>query len=157
MAEITMDAVIGQLLGVLKESFEGPQRTGYFTDDGPEGALFGTLAQLNAEQASRSHGGTSIAAHVYHTTFGLEVSTELINGDHTSRNWQESWSVSTVDEATWKKILDEMRIRYEELNRAIESNATSSVEAFGGAVAAIAHVAYHLGAIRQKVAFSRLS
>ena len=26
------------------------------------------------------------------------------------------------------------------------------VEAFGGAVAALAHVAYHLGAIRQKVA-----
>jgi len=156
MAEITMDIVIGQLLGVLKEAFEGPQRWGYFTDDGPDGALFGTLAKLNAEQASRPLGGTSIAAHVYHTTFGLEASTAWINGDRTSRNWPDSWRVSTVDETTWKKMLDEMRTRYVELNKAIESNASSSVEAFGGAVGAIAHVAYHLGAIRQKTAFCRI-
>jgi len=113
MAQITMGAVIGQLLGVLKESFEGPQRWGYFTDEGPEGALFGTLGKLSAEQASRSLGGTSIAAHVHHTTFGLEASSAWISGDCASRNWPESWRVSTVDETTWKKLLEEMRKRYE--------------------------------------------
>jgi len=157
MAEITINDVIGQLLAVLRESFEGPQQTGYYTDEGPDGALFGTLGKLNTEQASRSLGGTSIAAHVYHTTFGLEDFAARISGDHTSRNWQESWRVSTVDEKTWKKMLDEMRTRYKQLNKAIESHASSSTEAFGGAIGTIAHVAYHLGAIRQKVAFSRHS
>jgi hypothetical protein len=155
MAQITMNAVIGQLLAVLKESFEGPQQTGYYTDAGPEGAFFGTLEKLNAKQASQSLGGTSIAAHVYHTTFGLEASAAQISGDNTPRNWPDSWRVSTVDEATWKKMLEEMRQMYEELSKAIETHASSSVEAFGGAVGAIAHVAYHLGAIRQKVACSR--
>ncbi len=157
MAQITMNDVIGQLLAVLIESFHGPQQSGYYTDEDPEGGLLGTLNKLDAKQASQSLGGTSIAAHVYHTTFGLEASTALINGDHTSRNWPESWRVSTADDATWKKMLDEMRTRYEELNKAIESHASSSVEAFGGAIGAIAHVAYHLGAIRQKVAFNRHS
>jgi len=155
MAEITINDVIGQLLAVLIESFDGPQQSGYYTDEGPEGGLLGTLNKLDAKQASQSLGGTSIAAHVYHTTFGLEASTAQINGDPTPRNWPDSWRVSTVDETTWKKMLDEMRTRYKELNKAIESNASSSVDAFGGAVGAIAHVTYHLGAIRQKVAYRR--
>jgi hypothetical protein len=150
MAAISIDVVIGQLLAVLKEAFEGPQQWGYFTDAGREGAMLGTLGELNAEQASRALGGTSIAAHVYHTTFGLEASSAWINGDRTSRNWPDSWRVSTVDAATWKNRLEEMNHRYQELSKAIESKAASSMEAVGGAVAAIAHVAYHLGAIRQK-------
>lgn len=157
MAEITINDVIGQLLAVLIESFDGPQQSGYYTDEGPEGGLLGTLNKLNAKQASQSIGGTSIASHAYHTTFGLEASTALIGGDNTPRNWPDSWRVNTVDETTWKKMLDEMLTRYEELNKAIESNASSSIETFGGAIGAIAHVAYHLGAIRQKVAFSRHS
>ena len=40
---------------------------------------------------------------------------------------------------------------YERLRRAVESHASSSDAAFGEAVGAIAHVAYHLGAIRQKI------
>lgn len=155
MEEINTGVVIGQLLAVLKEAFEGPQQWGYFTDEGPHGAMFGTLSILNAEQASRAVGGTSIAAHVFHTTFGLEVSAAWISGDRTSRNWQESWRVSMVDETMWKNMLEEMRKGYEELSRAIASHASSSVDAMGGAVGAIAHVAYHLGAIRQKVALSR--
>jgi hypothetical protein len=155
MAQITMDVVVGQLLAVLKESFEGPQQTGYFTDEGAEGALIGTLKKLNAKQASQPVGGTSIAAHVYHTTFGMEASTAQINGDNTPRNWRDSWRVSTVDEATWKKMLEELRQMYKELSKAIETRASSNVEAFGEAVGAVAHVAYHLGAIRQKVSYSR--
>lgn len=155
MAEISLDAVIGQLLGVLKEAFEGPQRWSYFTDQGPEGAMFGTLSALNAEQASQVVGGTSIAAHVYHTTFGLEASAAWINGDRTPRDWPESWRLSEVDETMWKNLLEEMQVSYEELTGAIATHASSSVEAMGGAVGAIAHVAYHLGAIRQKIAVSQ--
>jgi len=34
---------------------------------------------------------------------------------------------------------------------AIESHAVATEEGFGGAVGAIAHAAYHLGSIRQKL------
>ncbi len=54
MAEIKLKAVIRQQLAVLREGFEGPaQRWSYFTDHGPEGGLFGTLAAISSEDASR--------------------------------------------------------------------------------------------------------
>jgi len=155
MAEISMD-VVAQLLDVLDEAFEPPQKGWtYFTDNRADAGLFGTLLKLSAAVASRPCGGTSIAAHVHHVIFGLEASAAWIRGDRTSRNWQESWRVSTVDDATWSGMLDELRSQYNELRRSIETSAASSAEAMGGAIGAIAHVAYHLGAIRQKVACSQ--
>jgi hypothetical protein len=44
---------------------------------------------------------------------------------------------------------------YADLRATIEAHGADGVEAFGGAVGAVAHVAYHLGAIRQKVAHNR--
>lgn len=43
--------------------------------------------------------------------------------------------------------------RYQKLRQTIESSAAADQEAFGAAVAVVAHMAYHLGAIRQKLAF----
>lgn len=152
-----MDVVIGQLVDVLREAFEGPpERWSYFTDTGADGGLLGTLAKLTAPEASRLWGGTSIAAHVHHVTFGLAASSAWIRGDRSPRDWQESWRISAVDDAAWSRMLDELRSGYKDLRQAIESHALSSVEAMGGAIGAIAHVAYHLGAIRQKVAYSNV-
>lgn len=152
MAKISMEIVIDQLLSVLREAFEGPKESwSHFTDNSPDDGLIGTLSKIDAQKASRSVGGTSIAAHVHHVSFGLEVSSAWINGDRSPRNWKESWQISMVDEAAWQEMLKQVRREYEKLRQSIESNATSSLEAMGGAIAAIAHVAYHLGAIRQKV------
>jgi hypothetical protein len=42
MAEIGMDVVLGQILGVLEEAFDGPrQRWSYFTDSGGHRAFCG--------------------------------------------------------------------------------------------------------------------
>ena len=48
MVDISMEVVREQLLGVLREAFEGPAQWSYFADPGPEGGLFGTLARLSA-------------------------------------------------------------------------------------------------------------
>jgi hypothetical protein len=158
MANISIDTVIGQLLAVLDEAFEHPPTPWtYFTDNNPDAGFFGTLAKVSAAEASRSYGGTSIAAHVHHIIFSLEASAAWIRGDRSQRNWDESWRVSTVDGATWSQAQEQLRRQYKDLRYAIESHASSSVEAMGGALAAVAHVAYHLGAIRQKVTYSRQS
>lgn len=156
MENISADVVMGQLLAVLREAFEGPPEPwSYFTDNRPDAGLFGTLANLSAADASIPSAGTSIAAHVYHVTFALEAASAWIRGDRTPRKWRESWKVSTVDDAAWSHLLEELRRGYAGLRQAFKSHALSSEEAFGGAVAAIAHTAYHLGAIRQKLASIR--
>lgn len=156
--EISMETVIGQLRAVLKEGFEGPKNQwSYFTDAGAEAGLFGTLAKLSAAEASRSWAGTTIAAHTHHVTFGLEASSAWIRGDREPRDWPASWSVTTVDDAAWASLQEELRSRYQDLREAFKSHTADSVESLGAAVGAIAHVAYHLGAIRQKVAASRES
>jgi hypothetical protein len=156
MANIPMEVVIGQLLGVLDEAFEHPPMPWtYFTDNSADAGFFDTLAKLSAAEVSRSSGGTTIAAHVHHVAFGLSVSSAWIQGDRSRRNWQESWRVSTVDDAAWSRLQEQLRSEYKNLRQVIESNTLSGVEAFGGAIAAIAHVANHLGAIRQKVVLKK--
>ncbi|HEX9942728.1 MAG TPA: hypothetical protein VGG03_11970 [Thermoanaerobaculia bacterium] len=155
MPDLSMEATIGQLLAVLCEAFEGAERWSYFTDHGADAGLLGTLGKLSAAEASRPTGGTTIAAHAHHVVFSLEASSAWIRGDRSRRNWAESWSVTTVDAAAWARLLEELEKGYRDLRQAIEAHASSSVEAMGGAAGAVAHMAYHLGAIRQKVAFSR--
>lgn len=152
MAEISLPMAVDQVNAVLREAFEGsPSSWSYFTDGPPESALFGTLAKLTAAEASQPIGGTSIAAHVQHTAFGLRVSAAWVRGDRGPNDWKESWAVTTVDDAAWARLQQQLRHDYEALFATIASHGGASVEAFGGAVGAVAHVAYHLGAIRQKL------
>ena len=155
MAISTEDA-IRQLLAVLAEAFEGPNQSwSYFTDSGGASGLFGTLAGLSAADASKAWGGTTIAAHVHHAAFAVEASAEWIAGDRSSRDWTESWSVSAVNDDGWRRLQQRLRSGYDALGRAISGHAAEGVEAFGGSAAAVAHAAYHLGAVRQKLAASR--
>jgi hypothetical protein len=155
MAEIGMDVVLGQILGVLAEAFDGPHQTwSYFTDSGRDSGLLGTLERLSAADASRVLGRTSIAAHVHHVIFGLEASAAWIEGDRTTRKWSESWSLTEADDERWRRMQEELRSGYRDLRKDIELFAASSAESMGGVVGALAHVAYHLGAIRQKAAIA---
>jgi hypothetical protein len=147
---IPVESAVGQLVAVLREAFEGPANPSwsYFADH--DGGLFATLEPLSAADASRLVGGASIAAHAHHVSFGLEASTAWIEGDRTSRDWAQSWSVTSVTEAAWRELRDQLRARYAALRGAVERHAGASAEAIGGAAGAVAHVAYHLGEIRQK-------
>ena len=82
--------------------------------------------------------------------FGQTIDAQLpceaaaIEGDQTPVDWKESWSVTSVDDAAWKGLVSRVERDYQRLRRAFESKASSSDAAFGEAVGAIAHVAYHL-------------
>ncbi len=156
MADISMDVVIGQLLGVLDETFIYKSKPWtYFTDNKPDAGFLGLLATVHASDASRNIGGTSIAAHAHHINFSLHESASWIRGDHSQRDWKQSWSITTVDDAAWARMKEEMHSAYADLREAIQTQAASSIEAFGGAAGVIGHMAFHLGAIRQKVALLR--
>jgi hypothetical protein len=156
MSEISLAEVKAQLLAVLREASEGPaQAWSYFTDNDPEAGILGTIGSRTAREASAVIGGTSIAAHVHHAVFALEASTAWIKGDRSSRDWKESWKIGAVEESSWRELRDRLVRAYEELRSAIAQYGMASEEAAGGAIGAVAHVAYHLGAIRQKVAVAR--
>jgi hypothetical protein len=154
---MTPDAgMVTQLLSVLGEAVEGPSGPStYFIDNRPGAGLLGAVAGLSAAEASRAWAGTTIAAHVHHLAFGMAVSAAALEGDQEHHDWNESWRVTTVDDAAWARLVEQLRREYARLRRAVESRAASSEPAFGEAVGVIAHVAYHLGAIRQKVAALR--
>ena len=155
MAAIDVHEVVGQILDVLREAFEGPkERWSYFTDNRSDAGLFGTLGKLAAEDASRVRGKTSIAAHVNHVIFGLDASARWIEGDRTTRNWKESWNAGSVSSDEWARMRDKLRVSYQDMRRDVELYASTSKESMGGVIGALAHVAYHLGAIRQKISFS---
>ena len=155
MAVIGMRETVEQVLGVLSEAFEGPRDSwSYFTDTGTDGGMFGTLEKLDAEGASRILGRTSIAAHVNHVIFSLHASARWIEGDRTRHKWDESWSVSAVDAESWERTRERLRAAYKDIRGAVEIYAMQNEEAMAGAVGALAHAAYHLGAIRQKISFA---
>jgi hypothetical protein len=156
MSEISPAEVKAQLLAVLREAFEGPAEAwSYFTDNTPEAGILGTIGSKTAREASAITGGTTIAGHVHHTAFALEASAAWIRGDSSSVDWKESWKTTSVDESSWAELRDRLRRGYADLRSSIEQHGMASVEAVGGAIGAVAHAAYHLGAIRQKVTIAR--
>jgi hypothetical protein len=152
MAELAAAVLVGQLSNVLREAVEGPSGPWtFFIDKAPDAGLFGALAGVSAADASRPVGGSTIAAHVHHVAFGMDVSAAAVNGDRDPRDWTVSWRVTTVDEGGWNDLRARLRRAYDGLRRAFEEHALLDEVSFGEAVGGIAHIAYHLGAIRQKV------
>lgn len=156
MAEIPLATALQQVLAVLREAYEGPAHDwSYFTDTKPNTGMFGTLSAVTPVTASTPVAGTSVAAHVYHINFAMEAAVAWIHGERTPRNWAESWRVTAVSDEEWALLLREMRRRYDALVAAVTTHALQTEEGIGEAIAAVAHAAYHLGAIRQKLAVLR--
>jgi hypothetical protein len=148
---MTSNVAVAQVLVVLKEAFEGPGV--YFND--ADGGLLPVLDAVSAADASRAVAGSSVAAHVGHTLFGVRATTLWLRKDPTQPDWSQGWAVKAVDAPEWDRLRADLRAAYAELRDTIESHAAGGAEPFGGAVGGVAHVVYHLGAIRQKLAVIR--
>jgi hypothetical protein len=155
MSDIPAPAVAAATLDLLRETFEGPRgpSTHYLDNDRNAGYL-PAIAALSAAEASRPtrSGGATIAGHVNHVSFGLEVSGAWLRGDRAPRDWNESWLIRSVDDPAWQELQRELRRRYEALAATVEASGESDAPDVGAAIAAIAHAAYHLGAVRQAIA-----
>lgn len=116
--------------------------------DGKVG-VFETLEKLSAEQASRETNGNTIAAHAEHLRFYLVVLKNYMSGSRETVDWAESWKMKTVSEPEWTKFQENLRQTYRETKDYLKSIKDWNEEQIGGAIAVIAHTAYHFGAIRQ--------
>jgi hypothetical protein len=146
---------VSLLTRMLREAFEGPPGPWtYFTDTGPGNGVFATIDALTASEVSQEGGPghTTIAAHIQHMRSSLALSTRGLRGESTSRDRTQSWTVSVVDDAGWAALRTALRREYKSLVVAVEMHAVWDEDALGVALGAIAHAAYHLGAIRQRLA-----
>jgi len=145
---------------VFSELVEGPGEPGtaVVLNTGDVG-LLRSLARLSAADASRSaDGGATIAAHVQHLRFGLSLLNRWARegGDpFTDAKWDEPWRTSAVDEREWQQIQGGLR---EETGRWLDVLATrppTTTRDLHWMIGSIAHLAYHVGAVRQIHAASR--
>jgi hypothetical protein len=136
---------------LLRETFEGsPEGQGSAYLDRGVG-VFATIEKISAETASRSIGENkaSIAAHLEHARFYLIALVEFMNGRTEKVNWDESWSVKTVNVSEWNLLKENVQRDYEKTAEAFQAIENWNDDNIGEGMAIVAHTAYHLGAIRQ--------
>lgn len=144
--------IVKTLGTLLAELVEGASKDGgYMLNPGDEG-LLRSLEKLSAVEASaRTLTGSSIAAHVDHLRYGLSLMNRWSQGENPfgSADWAESWRKTAVSEPEWRQRLADLRAETSRwLDVVRQPREVNEIE-LNGMIGSIAHLAYHLGAIRQ--------
>jgi hypothetical protein len=124
----------------------------YMLNRGDRGLLH-SLDQIPASAASTSTtGGATIAAHADHLRYGLELLNRWAAGEEApwkNADWTASWHKRAVTTEEWRTIRDDLRREAETWQRHLGSLPELNDAALKWTVGSVAHLAYHLGAIRQ--------
>jgi hypothetical protein len=126
---------------------------GAFVLNSGDVGLLRSLDKVSAVDASRSvHGGATIAAHAQHLRYGLSLMNRWAKdggNPFADAMWDAAWKISAVDEGGWDEIRRGLRAETHTWLAALGSPRDVSDVELAGMIASIAHLAYHLGAIRQ--------
>jgi len=146
---------LGTSLGLLfSELADGARDRGnaFILNTGDAG-LLKSLDKLSAADASRSvNEGATIAAHAQHVRYGLSLMNRWGReggNPFADARWDEAWKVSTVEDAAWAEIRSGLRDETQRWLEVLRSPREAMDIELTGMIASIAHLAYHLGAIRQ--------
>jgi hypothetical protein len=135
------------------ELINGTAADGAFILNSGDVGLLAALDRMPAVEASRSvNDGATIAAHAQHLRYGLSLMNRWAaegGNPFADATWDAAWKTSQVGDAAWSEIRNGLRDEAQRWLTALGTpRAVSDVE-FAGMVGSIAHLAYHLGAIRQ--------
>lgn len=138
---------------LLSELVDGGAGECFVLNPGDPG-LLRSLDRLSAEQASlpAPGGGTSIAAHVDHVRYGLELLNRWVAGEENpfaTADYSASWRRTVVTDSEWSGLRSRLRMEVLTWSAAVQQVDPSEDLHVTGAIASIVHLAYHLGAIRQ--------
>ena len=145
---------LGDSLALLfSELTEGCTGECYMLNPGDRG-LLRSLDALPAESASAAPagGGASIAAHVDHVLYGIHLLNLWAAGEENpwaDADWTASWQRVSVNEEEWNALREQLRAEAEKWKVSIAGTGDLKGIALNGVIASVAHLAYHLGAIRQ--------
>ena len=130
----------------------------YMLNIGDQG-LLRSLDALSASDASAtSQAGASIAAHVEHVRYGLSLMNRWASeggNPFADAKWDEAWKTSHVDDGEWSEIRGGLRDEAQRWLGVLGTGREVSTVELNGMIASIAHLAYHLGAIRQIASSAR--
>jgi hypothetical protein len=146
---ITLDRFTEPLFALLEETFEKPR--GVYLDAGT--SLFETLEGVSAAEASQrlSEARPTIAAQVEHVRYYLDVLHRYMRGEKLGEiDWREIWrKTGSVSTEEWQAMNARLRASYDRVSSYARNLETWDGEnEIGGALAIVAHTAYHLGQIR---------
>ncbi|HEX6927582.1 MAG TPA: hypothetical protein VF167_19310 [Longimicrobiaceae bacterium] len=149
---MNLNEISAPLTTLLSELVDGAPVTGaYILNRGDQG-LLRSLDRLSAEAASSTaHGGASIAAHTDHLRFGLSLMNRWASGEDpfADADWGVSWRRTTVTPQEWDDLRTGLRTEAHRWLEALRQRRELDEIELTGVIASIAHLAYHVGAIRQ--------
>lgn len=141
----TLDTLFSELVN-------GAPGTAYMLNTGDEG-LLRSLDKLSAHAASApTPTGSSIAAHVDHLRYGLSLMNRWGQGEpnpFATADWAASWKKTSVSDEQWQALRGQLRSEADRWLDALRTPRDVNPIELNGIVGSIAHLAYHLGAIRQ--------
>ena len=142
------------LTRLFAELVDGTQGEGgaFILNSGDVG-LLRSLDKLSSADASRAaNGGATIAAHAQHVRYGLSLMNRWARSGgnpFADATWDEAWKISFVDESQWREIRDGLGLEVQRWSTALNNPREVTPPELTGMIASVAHLAYHLGAIRQ--------
>lgn len=144
--------VARSLRALFTELVEGTATDGAYVLNRGDAGLVRSLEKLDGAAASRTNAtGSSIAAHVDHVRYGLSLLNRWAAGEDpwSDADWSASWRKTVVSDAEWKQRVAALRDEAAGWANALAEPRDVNETELSGIIGSIAHVAYHLGAIRQ--------
>jgi hypothetical protein len=147
------DTLRQTIADLFHELTHGPAaEAGWVLNPGDRG-LIAALHTLSGEDASARIGGrSSIAAHVDHVRYGLELMNRWASGEpdpFATADYSASWGRQRVTEGEWRNLRDALAREAHSWERAVREPRDLDRFAVTGMIGSVVHLAYHLGAIRQ--------
>ncbi|HEX6217222.1 MAG TPA: hypothetical protein VFZ38_20455 [Vicinamibacterales bacterium] len=146
------DELTGTLENLFGELMHGVSGKGGFMLNVGDRGLLRSLERLSAADASApTRTGSSIASHVAHVAYGLSLMNRWSRGENPfgSADWSAAWKKATLSEPEWEAL--RIQLRDEGAKWLVVLRTPREVQGIelSGMIGSIAHLAYHMGAIRQ--------
>jgi hypothetical protein len=94
---------------------------------------------------------------VAHVSYGLSLMNRWAAGENPfeTADWNTAWRIGAVSESEWTRLRGDLRAESDRQIAALTTPRELLPIELNGVIAEVAHVAYHMGAIRQIQAATR--
>jgi len=134
------------------ELVDGASKSEAYMLNRGDAGLLRSLDKLSATVASATTpNGSTISAHVDHLRYGLSLMNRWSAGENPfdDADWSASWRRTRVSAAQWKQLRDDLAKEAHRWLENLRNPCEIDESELNSVVGSIAHLAYHVGAIRQ--------